>query len=249
MRGRLKRQIQALGKLFFPDYCYVGGQLFLPEALKHNVSRDLWQQLRPLGDEVCFRCGLPLGSSAPREASPAYYCADCRAARLPFSAMRSQFPYTQPLREIIHLFKFEGFLQIGEELGRQMGEWAAANEALRTARTVTAVPLHPWRKLTRGFNQSEVLARLVAERMGLPYSPACLRRIRNTRPQSRLAAEKRRTNVRGAFTADAGAVAGSRILLIDDVATTETTVRECARALKAAGARDVRVATLARSIV
>lgn len=97
------------------------------------------------------------------------------------------------------------------------------------------VPLHPWRELWRGYNQSHLLAVHIARRTGLPLSPALLRRVRNTIPQSRLHGKERRANLKQAFAADV-AVRGKSILLIDDVCTTGTTLSACAKALKKAGA-------------
>jgi ComF family protein len=243
----LQRLLDPLTSLFFPPYCAVCNRRMELRRLLKNVCEECWNDVRQIGEVVCFRCGLPLESAATLEAAPAYFCSDCRGARLPYKLMRSLYHYQSPMREMVHLFKFEGMVNIGEELGKRLALWAVETSDLRAAEVVTPVPLHPLRRMGRGFNQSEILARHVARRMGLPMVKA-LTRLRNTRPQSLLQPEERRRNVKGAFASRKPAsIKGKKVLLVDDVAATETTVRECARALRRGGAAQVLVLTLSRS--
>ena len=107
---------------------------------------------------------------------------------------------------------------------------------------VTAVPLHPVKERLRGFNQAEILARAVAKRMELPYLP-CLVKTRPSEDQHTLNAAKRRKNLSDTF-ASRRSVTGT-VLLIDDVRTTGTTLNECAKVLRSAGADAVFAACLA----
>jgi ComF family protein len=108
------------------------------------------------------------------------------------------------------------------------------------------VPLHPRRQRERGFNQSELLAREIARRT-VPVAPGALVRRQDTRPQTGLSAAARRANVKGAFAVRQRArVAGRPVVLVDDVFTTGATAQACARALREAGATDVRLLTMAR---
>jgi ComF family protein len=116
------------------------------------------------------------------------------------------------------------------------------------AEVVIPVPLHWRRRLARGYNQSEVLARALAGALGLPCRPVWLRRVRPTPQQTRQTPAGRRTNVRGAFRCRPWArLRGRTVLLVDDVLTTGSTCDEAARALRAAGAVRVVVAVLAHS--
>jgi ComF family protein len=122
---------------------------------------------------------------------------------------------------------------------------ARGEEILTDADLAVPVPLHPWRRRERGFNQAEDLARHV----GLPVRLA-LRRVRRTQTQADLPAAKRHGNVKGAF-ALAGAndsLSGKIVVLIDDVSTTGATLDACALALKEAGVREVRALTAARVV-
>jgi ComF family protein len=154
--------------------------------------------------------------------------------------------YEGALRDIIHAFKYDGRRTLAVRLGATMR--AAGGDILSGASCVVPVPLHPWRRLTRGFNQSADLA----AQLDLPIVHA-LWRTRATTPQTGLTASGRRRNVRGAFSMSPllsrrvrrTRLAGQIVVLVDDVRTTGATLDDCARALKEAGAREVRAITIA----
>ena len=165
----------------------------------------------------------------------------CRNGRRGFDEAFCYGSYEGTLRELIHLFKYSGMRRLARPLADLL---AAALPRDRQFDAVTAVPLHWRRRWQRGFNQSGLLARVIARQRGIPLIRA-LRRGAATRVQAGLSNAQRRENVAGAFRARRG-VAGLRILLIDDVMTTGATAGACAAALKKAGARSVSLAALAR---
>jgi ComF family protein len=146
----------------------------------------------------------------------------------------------------VHAFKFHGQRALARPLGDLVVEQCARGLP-GPADALVPVPLAPGRERERGFNQSALLAERVGRALGRPVRTGWLGRARPTRPQSELAADERRRNVRGAFRA-APAVGGRHVVVIDDVLTTGATVTECARALRAAGARIVGVLTVARVV-
>ncbi len=161
----------------------------------------------------------------------------------------SAAPFIEPLRHGIHQFKYNGVPGLAEPFARLMVDaWAGASaSAGLTVDLIVPVPLHAGRMRERGFNQSERLAFFVAQTIGVPMRPRALARIRHTEHQARLGAIERRRNVQGAFAADVSLCAGKRVLLVDDVLTTGTTLCECAAVLLAAGAVQVSALTLARA--
>ncbi|HYB10194.1 MAG TPA: ComF family protein [Alphaproteobacteria bacterium] len=133
------------------------------------------------------------------------------------------------------------------------GRWMARAGAmlLADASVIAPVPLHWTRLFRRRYNQSALLARVLAEISGVPFAPDLLVRHRRTPPQGRLSAVERRRNMRGAFALNkrfAMRIGGRRVLLVDDVFTTGATVNACAGVLLEAGAEDVDVLTLARVV-
>lgn len=150
-------------------------------------------------------------------------------------------PYDGTLLRAVRALKFAGRRSLGGTLGRRLGaEIAALGWPVGR---VAAVPLHRRRRARRGYDQARVLSRAVARRLDAPEWP--LRRLRPTARQARRAGRQRAANVDGAFASRA--IAPVPVVLVDDVWTTGATARACRRALLAAGAREVRVAVLARA--
>ena len=162
--------------------------------------------------------------------------------------------YDAGLRDLIHLLKYEQVRPAAAELGRRLAEAVACLETSlpKGAIPVVPVPLHAHKRAQRGFNQAELIARVAIKhlvRPDLQLSPGVLVRTRETVSQIGLTRHQRRQNLRGAFeVVNPAAIAQRDILLVDDVFTTGTTVSECARVLRRAGAARVWVATVARTL-
>jgi ComF family protein len=225
-----------------PDDCRLCG-----EALQ-NFSRvpvcDSCQKLpEPLTAEYfCSACKMPFVNKFPLDESGR--CALCRLGVRGFDAAYSYGSYEGALRELIHLYKYSGV----EPLAQQFGEWLArALPREQAFDVVVPMPLYWYKRMQRGFNQSELLARHIARRWNVPLK-GVLRRKKATAPQAGLTNSKRRLNVQGAFAMKSGVrLDGQRILLVDDVLTTGATAAAAARALKRAGAKHVTILTLART--
>ena len=162
-----------------------------------------------------------------------------------FSECVSALYYEEDVRESIHRFKFQGV----QAYGRTYGELTAAciYEHLEGEYDILSwVPLDPRRRRERGYDQTELIARDAGARLRREVRPV-LRKKRGITPQSETGSpEKRRANIAGAYKViDPAFVSGKRILLIDDIVTTGSTLSECAKTLLLAGAEDVRCATLA----
>ena len=148
--------------------------------------------------------------------------------------------YGGALREAIHRFKYGGERALANELGGLVASCVAADLATGIAiDVIVPAVLHADRARSRGYDQAWLLARVVAERTGLPLRIP-LRRIRLAVPQVTLDRAARAENLRGAYVAEAGALRGARVALVDDVATTGATLAAASGALRAAGARAVR---------
>lgn len=166
----------------------------------------------------------------------------------PFAIARAVGLYQDTLLTAIHLFKYRGRIGIGHLLGNVMAEAAGGIWDMKVFDLILPVPLHRKRLRERGFNQALVLARRIAKRFALPLDFRTLRREAFSAPQVGLGRAERTVNVRGAFSVrPPERTAGRRILLVDDVYTTGSTLAECATTLLAAGADSVAVLTLARA--
>lgn len=154
------------------------------------------------------------------------------------------FRYGDGVRQRVLALKFSGARRLGEDMGRDMLE--AFNALPVSPDALVPVPLHWRRKISRGYNQAEVLSCALGEAGGAAVDTSALVRRRYTRRNARLGHDARLSNVAGAFAA-AGDVRGKRLLLIDDVLTTGATASQCAHALKAGGAAWVGMLTYARA--
>lgn len=206
---------------------------------------------------LCGRCALELplrtggycpacGEMSGRETDPPARCAACRLEPPPWDGLYLHGRYEGALRKLIINFKF------GNSHGRarllaDLGARAYGDGRERTPDLVVPVPLHTRRLLWRGFNQSLEIARGVAGALGCPLVPKALARTRNTPPQTRLGMKERQENIRGAIAARPDLVRGRNVLLVDDVYTTGSTLRECAKTLRGAGCAGVEVLVLART--
>lgn len=178
-------------------------------------------------------------------------CAGCRAAKPSFTIARSACLYEGALKELIHLYKYRNRRSLATTFSDLIIDFLRSDDGPSNgSELVTFVPLHRRRAAERGFNQSELLARSIAPRLGLP-AVACLDKTKDTRRQNELPRSERLGNLKYAFRARGSAArlfGGLSVLLVDDVMTTGATLDECSRVLMEAGAREVRCITLARGI-
>lgn len=203
--------------------------------------------MHPPDAPICARCGSTItgaGFPAPQ------FCADCSAGHSPtrLDGIRVATDYAGAARTALLALKFAGQRRVAEPLASLMA--APFQCDIHTADMVIPVPLHSSRLGQRGYNQAELLARAFSRQQGIAIRTDILVRSRATEAQTRLSRGERRRNVAGAFTiatpAAAAAVTGKRILLIDDVTTTGSTLDAAAEPLRAANAASVWAMAFAR---
>lgn len=198
------------------------------------------QDTRLLTAPVCERCGDPINTRA----GICSFCSKCPPA---YEALRSWAVFGGPLRNALHRLKYQRDVALGESLARPLIELLhSLNWAVDC---ITAVPIGVARRAERGYNQVALLALPLALAGGVPYQPKALVKTRETRSQVGLNLAERRENLAGAFRAEAKIVRGKTILVVDDVATSGTTMQTCALALLDAGATRVFGLTLARAVI
>jgi ComF family protein len=194
---------------------------------------------------LCIVCGVPFAG-----AGTDHVCGSCSTSHPPFGAARAALAYEGASRDLIHAFKYRNKTHLRRPLALLTIEHLSEFIQSRRPDLIIPVPLHRKKLSGRGFNQAVLLGEILSQRLKMPMDRRNLRRIRWTEPQVNLAAGDRRTNVKGAFAIrDSGLVTGRRVLLLDDVITTGSTVEECGRVLKASGAADVTVITVAKALV
>jgi ComF family protein len=231
-------------QLLYPNACLVCDA---PEAgggtFRHGLCIDCRRAVTTDPFPSCPWCAETVGPHTDTSNG----CAACQGVPLGFERAFRLGPYDGKLRDAVLRMKVLAGEGLADMLGRLFAQ--TRGDSLRAAEIdlVAPVPLHWWRKWTRGYNQSESLARELAAGLGVPHAPRLLRRVRYTPQQVQPTREARRDNVRGAFRLARGArVAGKVVLLVDDVMTTGSTLGEAARTLREGGAARVVAAVLAR---
>ncbi len=208
------------------------------------LCRSCFDNLEVHACPTCYYCGLDLPGSLSEVDT---VCGLCRAGPRSFDWARSAGPYEGKLRDVIRKYKFDGFRRLAYPLAERIVQAYSSNLDQFAADCIVPVPLHPKRRRERGFDQTLALSRVVASRLKLPVIPA-VRRIRHTLPQFGLDRLERKKNVEKAFrVSEVDGVAGTRLLLIDDVMTTGATVDEICRLLRETSqVREIMVLTVAR---
>ena len=235
---------QAL-RFVLPVECIACGQSLSTDPVPFFCT-VCWDTIRPLQQPVCARCDQPFVSPAATSYTPNHHCQDCMERPPDFERAWTLFPYLPPLRDAICSFKYRGKHTLAKPLARLM---ISALPSRIDVDVIIPVPLHPTRLRAREFNQSLLLADQLSRHLSLPVSATNLVRTAVTDPQTALSRQARLRNLRNTFTIRwPQDLAEQRILLVDDVFTTGTTLNECAKTLRRAGSGPVFALTLARTV-
>jgi len=238
----MKSWIRAFLNLVFPPKCPSCG-IFLSTE-EPSFCGECFRGINFITPPFCPRCGLPYHTI---DYSPDHLCEQCSIDERTFEMARAVGYYDGTLLRSIQQLKYHGKLSFTKPLGKLLVDYLTTSEDGISYELIVPVPLHRRRLKERGFNQSSLLAKVVAKKTLTPLDASSLRRIRWTEPQTNLSGKERQRNVKGAFeVVKKDGIEGKKILLIDDVFTTGSTVAECAKALLKAGAKRVDVLTLAK---
>lgn len=238
----VKPFLHALLDVILPPICHIC-RSFIPNAGTLHICQTCQDLLPLVSSPLCPICGIPfIGTGSDHR------CGPCLSNPPHFDTARAHFLYEGPIRELIHTFKYNQKTHLRNPLALLTLQGMSNFLTSQNSHLIIPVPLHRSRLQQRGFNQAVLLGRAISHYLSLPLLPDALVRTRPTEPQIDLSAAERRVNVKGAFTVSRpDQVAGKRILLLDDVMTTGSTMDECAKELKKAGADTVISVTIART--
>lgn len=223
--------------LLFPRRCPFCGKI------SDGACRECAEKLPYVRQPMCFRCGRPLENEEDE------YCLACRTRKMAYTQGRALYLYKDAVRESLHAVKYQN--------KREYLDFFASDMALRLGpairrwnpQVIIPVPMHKRAQRKRGYNQAELLAKRLGERMQLPVCADGLRKIRQTANQKELDYRERRRNLKNAFAVNSryltdGAAPWQSVLLVDDVYTTGSTVQEAAGTLAGAGVEKIYFAAL-----
>jgi ComF family protein len=215
--------------MFYPQRC-----VSCERRSSDVLCRACFEALPRVGHPVCGRCGLPTAFAN-------FVCEECKNVDFGFESAKAALKYEGVGKKIVHALKYRGYKQVVDRLATPLMLQALGDDHFDA---VVPVPLHRARLRNRGFNQAELLARGVAQKLNASVSDT-LEVVRSIRDQVELSAAQRRANVAGAYKTKNPLY--GRLLLIDDVFTTGATMNACALTLVNAGAKEVHALSLCRT--
>lgn len=236
--GIIERGLEAL----YPSniYCISCGNI-IDGTRPYALCDECVQKFHWLGQKTCTWCGKILEPDYRHE-----MCWDCRLYGHDFDKGYTCVQYGLYERGVLLDYKYKGKSYIGRKLGDAMYDRIALEE--QDFDLVVPVPMHEKKQAKRGFNQAAVMAARLAERAGIPYAAKLLVRTKKTLPMRGLGAFERHQNLEDAFAESPGnhyRIEGRKILLVDDIYTTGSTMDACSRVLRQCGAKEIHVLSFA----
>ena len=222
--------------VLFPRRCPVCGEIVVPAG--RFVCPSCLGRLSPVKEPVCKRCGKEI--SDPSEE----YCDICRGKKRSFESGVALLNYNEAARKSMSRIKYENKREFLDFYGAALAYRYEKEIKRMRADCIVPVPVHSSRKRSRGFNQAEVLADIVGQKLGIPVEKKLLVRPKKTMPQKNLSAFQRLRNLSGAFAAGTIPKGIRTVLIVDDIYTTGSTIEACSRVLKDAGIERVYFAVL-----
>lgn len=221
--------------ILYPKRCPICDRvLYTPFfAEDYPICDSCRESVEYAAEPVCKKCGKPL--TDPR----GEYCADCTRHTHSFTQGKALWVHKGCVKTSIYRLKYSNRREYGksyaQELARQYGRWIRHKDV----QAIIPIPLHRKRQRQRGYNQAELIARELGRLLGLPVCAKLLVRSMDTRPQKELDDKERRANLKKAFRVNKDTAGLERVLLVDDIYTTGSTMDGAAEVLKRAGIREI----------
>lgn len=202
------------------------------------ICEECGKKLIYVQEPRCRKCGRML-TDRGRE-----YCPDCENVSHGFDRAVSAFIYNDAMQEAVFRFKYQGRQEYADFFAESMGRYLSREITGFGAEALIPVPLHKERLKKRGYNQAALLSEKLGKIMGIRVEKDLVKRVRATAPQKTLTREERRKNLKKAFKLSGNGVKLTKVIIVDDIYTTGSTVDEISYLLRAAGVRSVYVATV-----
>lgn len=228
--SKLGKILERIINIVYPNTCMVCGKdLKSGEALCKKCQNE-FEYIR---EPICKKCGKKLYDEEKE------YCMDCKKHIHQFDSGIAVFSYNEAIKKCIYEFKYKDMKIYGRFFGRKMAEYGREYFGVWKAEVIIPVPVSKKKFLKRGYNQAEILAKELAKNTGIPMDNHVLYRSKDTKPQKEVNRDTRRKNLENAFIVSKNVVKYKKVILVDDIYTTGSTIDECAKTLKAAGVQKV----------
>lgn len=217
--------------MLYPRRCPICSDIVMPKG--ELVCPECVGNIPYVNEPRCYRCGKELRDER------AEYCYDCSRHKMYYEKGVALFRYNSIMRRAMDGFKYKNrreyadffVMEMTRIYGHEMRAWKAD--------AVIPIPIHKSRRRVRGYNQAELLAGPISEYLNVPLETETIIRIRKTKPQNKLNDKERQKNIEGAFKIGKNVVQLKKVILVDDIYTTGSTINACARLLVEAGVEQV----------
>ena len=238
MRYDLKEMLygvkNTLVDAIFPPVCPVcGGLLGYDSGKRERICRECIQKVKYIKEPYCIKCGKQLDSETDE------YCYDCKRKKHSYDRGVAVYLYTDAVKQSIYRFKYKNKREYASFYAHEAADRYGGIIAQWGIEVIIPVPMFPDKQRHRGYNQAELLACELGERLNIPVNTEILIRSKKTTPMKELNDIERRKNVENAFNIQINVVEYKKILLVDDIYTTGATVDQCSKVLKQYGAEEV----------
>lgn len=238
---KIKSYFESFLEILYPEIntCLVCGE-YDDEIGTNYICYSCNKNLSRLKDPLCNICSKPIDQN-----SSINICLECKKNKRYFETVKSLLHYDNQVQKIIHKYKYYDKAYYCKLFGSMLYNYIKENNYCEFD-LITSIPLHKSKIKSRGYNQSELIAKYIAKKINILYSK-CLKRINKTKVQNELSKHERRKNVKNAFIAiDTHIIKNKTVLIIDDIYTTGATINECSRVLIEEGAKNIYGLTIAR---
>ncbi|OJV62397.1 MAG: hypothetical protein BGO41_06260 [Clostridiales bacterium 38-18] len=223
----------------------------LPPSSQEIYCNDCFQQLLIIEGNVCSKCGKPIDQTYEQLLDYRFKCKECQESFHYFRKHKSFALYEGSIKASLMKLKYKGEAYQAVQMGRNLVKLLQDENFEASYDYIVPVPIHPIRKWQRGYNQSELIVNELKEAVGLKAPTILLRRIRHTKKLKAIGKEERKHILRDVFVLDRkyqNLVKGKKILLIDDIYTTGSTLNACAKVLYESGCEIIDCITVARAV-
>lgn len=219
----------------FPPRCPGCDEILFDKnsAIRPCICDKCNAKIKYISEPMCLRCGKQL------EDPEAEFCHDCNNKDFFYNRGIAAFSYSEIMKHSMYQFKYNNRREYAKFYAMALERQFADIIRSWQPQVLIPVPLHKSRLRKRGYNQAEVLAKAIGEQMDIPVDGGILIRVKKTIPQKMLGQKERLMNVEKAFQTASNSIKYKKVILVDDIYTTGTTINECARILKENGADTV----------
>lgn len=220
-------------ELLYPKRCPGCDVLLNRKDYSKGFCPKCRKGIKLIGDNACMKCGAPLRKETDE------FCPDCRKMNHKFIQGKAVFRYSGPMKNAMYRFKYSNRRCYGKTFSdyalKQYGSWLKK----KGIEVIIPVPMYEKKKRKRGYNQAEVFAKALSELTGIPVQNEIVRRVRDTSPMKQLNYLERKKNLEKAFKLSESSVKFKKVLIVDDIYTTGTTIDVLAEELRLGGASEV----------